>query len=90
MVLRKLNAFDQLIPTFSGWQMDNRIQASRMDQVKKTVETYLPTIASKVTDFNTIFKYLKYLQGLDASVNMPYVNVTDLNTIFNSLSIYKI
>ena len=44
--------------------------------VKKTVEAYLPLIYSKVTDLKTICKYLKYLQGLAADVNMPFVNVT--------------
>ena len=46
------------------------------EDVKKTVETYLPPINSKVTDLKTIYKYLKYLQGLAADVNMPFVNVT--------------
>ena len=26
MMLRKLNSFDQLLPTFSGWQLDARIK----------------------------------------------------------------
>ena len=46
------------------------------EDVKKTVETYLPPINSKVTDLKMIYKYLKYLQGLAADVNMPFVNVT--------------
>ena len=42
----------------------------------KTVETFLPPITSKVTEFPTIHKYLSYLQSLANSVNMLYVNVT--------------
>ena len=88
LILRKLNAFDQLVPTFSAWQTDNRIRSSAFKKVKKTVETYLPPIDSKVTDFSTIFQYLRYLQGLAADINMPYVNVTlDVGAAVNAFKV---
>ena len=40
------------------------------------METYLPPIDSKVTDLKTIYKYLKYLQGLAADANVLLVNTT--------------
>ena len=43
---------------------------------KKTVETYLPPITTKVTDFKTIYQCMIYLQQLANDVNMPYVNIT--------------
>ena len=45
-------------------------------KVIKTVETYLPPINAEVTDFQTIYTYLRYLQNLASVANMPYVNVT--------------
>ena len=76
MMLRKLNSFDQLVSTYSGWTLDNRMKSIAFRKVTKTVETYLPPINSKVTDYRTIFNYLRYLQHLASDVNMPYVNVT--------------
>ena len=66
-------------------------------EIKKTVETFLPPITSKVTEFSTIQKYLSYLQNLSESVNMPYVNVTldvgaatnAYKTIWNVSEMYK-
>jgi len=49
------------------------------------VETYLPPITSKVTEFTTISKYMTYLQSLAASSNMPYVNITlDVGAAINA------
>lgn len=69
---RKWISFDQWIPTFKGWV----IQFRSTDVLVKTKETYLPPITSKVTDFQTIHKYLTYLQRLAKSVNMPYITIT--------------
>ena len=38
----------------------------------RTVESYLPSITTKVTDF---VKYMDYLQRLAQDVNMPYVHI---------------
>ena len=37
---------------------------------------YSPPIPSKVTDPNTIYDYMLYLQSTTAKVNMKYVNIT--------------
>lgn len=79
--LRKLNDFDQLIPSFSGWRLKQR---SKKD-IKKTVQTYLPPFNSKVTEPETIFAYMEYLQVLAEKVNMPYVNITlDVGAALNA------
>ena len=80
-----MNSFDQIITTFPGWLLKLREQANGMTQVIKTIETYLPPITTKVTDFKTIFQYMTYLQSLAADVNMPYVNITlDVGTAINA------
>ena len=43
--------------------------------IKKTVETYLPPITVKVTDFKTMYQYMTYLKQLANNVNMPYVDI---------------
>ena len=54
-------------------------------QLKKTVETFLPPINSKVTEFRTIQKYMEYLQELANQMNMPYVNVSlDVGAAMNA------
>ena len=71
MMLRRINSFDQVVPTYSGWKLNNRIKASTDKKPTKTVETYLPPTHAKVTDFKTIYNYIRYLQNLAADVNMP-------------------
>ena len=84
IILRKLNATDQTVSTYSGW----RIHVKKLNSstgLKKTVLTYLPPINAKVTEFATIYQYLRYLQRLAAEVNMPYVNVTlDVGAAMNA------
>ena len=49
VILRKENAFDQLMPIYSGWKS----QAPRKDtgtSVIKTMECYFPSITSKAAD----------------------------------------
>jgi len=70
---RKFNSSNQNVPTFKGWSMT--LRTNKVPCVK-TVETYLPPITSKVTEFSTIQKYLSYLKDLSKNVNMPYVNIT--------------
>ena len=51
----------------------------------KTIETYLPPINSKVTDFTTIKNYFDYLGQLSADSHMPYVNITlDIGAAINA------
>ena len=84
VVLRMQNAFDQLTPIYSGW----KLQTNRKDTattVIKTTECYLPPITSKVTDYETIHKYMEYLQTLASEVGMPYVNtMLDVGATINA------
>ena len=85
IILRKLNATDQTtVYTSSG----RRIHVKKLNSstgLKKTVLTYLPPINAKVTEFATIYQYLRYLQRLAVEVNMPYVNVTlDVGAAMNA------
>ena len=64
-----------MIPIFKGWALNLR-STCQTDMIKKTLETYLPPITTKVTKFLTIQKCITYLQSLAANVNMPYVNIT--------------
>ena len=73
---RKQNSYDQLLPNFSGWLLRNRQRKIPINNLKKTIETYLPPITSKVTEFTTIETYIEYLEVLSLSCNMPYVNIT--------------
>ena len=59
---------------FTGWRLFGRNAV--VQEVQKTVETYLAPITGKVTEFTTISKYMTYLQSLAASSNMLYVNIT--------------
>ena len=72
--LRNFYSDDQVVPSFSGWLLQHRSKESTQKPVK-TVETYLPPITTKVTDYKTIDKYMKYLKEIAKSVNMPYVNI---------------
>ena len=75
IIMRKLNAADQTLSTYSGWRTCVKKLTSSIP-LKKTVLKYLPPINAKVTEFSTIYKYLEHLQVLASEVNMPYVNVT--------------
>ena len=74
IIMRMLNSDDQGVPIFTGWQLNNR--KKQILDFDKTVVMYLSPLPTKVTDFQTIFKYLTYLQGLAITTNMPFVNVT--------------
>ena len=84
VVIRKLNASDQTISSYSGWC--TQVRRYRLSEaLQKTVLTYLPPIEAKVTEFSTIYRYLLYLQNLSFQVNMPYVNVTlDVGAAMNA------
>ena len=83
ITLRKQNAFDQIIPAFSGWRI--KLRKNTAKPLKKTVECYLPPITTKVTDFKTIHNYMEYCRKLSTDVNMPYVNKTlDVGAAINA------
>ena len=44
--------------------------------IKRTVETYVPPITTKVIDFKAMYQCMKYLQQLGNNFNMAYVNIT--------------
>ena len=66
--------------------------------VIKTTECYLPSITSKVTDYETIHKYMEYLQTLASEVGMPYMNImldvgaaiNAYNYLWNNYDIFNI
>ena len=73
-----------MVPLFKGWKLQVR-SAKLTSPVKKTVETYLPPINAKVTDYITIQKYMHFLRNLSADVNMPHVNITlDVGAAMNA------
>ena len=81
--IRKQNNSNQIYPVLKGWLLSQCTENS--ETLKKTSETFLPPITTKVTEFATIQIYLTYLQSMVASVNMPYVNVTlDVGAAINA------
>ena len=74
ILMKKHQAFDQIVPIFKGWMI--QIRNVQRNTIQKTAETFLAPITSKVTDFHTKQKYLSFLQNLGGSVNMSYVNTT--------------
>ena len=83
LYLRKAYSYDQLVPIFKGFKLQSRKMSS--PEVVKAIETYLPPIDAKVTDYQTIQKYLQSLQDLAEQANMPFVNVTlDVGAAMNA------
>ena len=81
--IRKQNNFNQIYPVLKGWLLSQRAETS--ETLKKTSETFLTFITTKVIEFASIKKYLTYLQSMTASVNMPYINVTlDVGVAINA------
>ena len=81
--IRKQNNFNQIYPVLKGWLLSQRAETS--ETLKKTSETFLTLITTKVIEFASIKKYLTYLQSMTASVNMPYINVTlDVGVAINA------
>ena len=58
--LRHQNRFDQIIPNFPGWILQHRVNSN----LCKTVLTCLPPIASGVTEFMTVEKYMNTRKNL--------------------------
>ena len=85
-VLRMLASEDQTLPTLSGWLMIMRQKHTSL--IHKTVETFLPPMATSINEFGTLYNLLIHLQGLAVDVNMPYVNLTmDVGAAMNA---YKV
>ena len=81
--IRNQNNFNQIYPVLKGWLLSQRAETS--ETLKKTSETFLTLITTKVIEFASIKKYLTYLQSMTASVNMPYINVTlDVGVAINA------
>ena len=64
-----------MIAIFKEWALNLRSTCQTEVTIKK-LETYLPPIVTKVTEFSTIQKYITYLQGLAADIDMYYANIT--------------
>ena len=87
---RLKNEFDQIYPKLSGFLLQLRIHQFEAEKITfdKTLETYLPPLTTKVTDPNTIYSYLLFLQSLAEKSNMPYVNITlDVGAAMNAFKI---
>ena len=76
LFLHQQNHVDQIVSTFSGWQLQNRQKEIPIYQLKKTVEMYLRPIVSRVMEFTTIEMYLEHLEKLSMSCNVAFVNIT--------------
>ena len=57
--------------------------------ISRTFEIYLPPVASKVTNLNTIYEYMLYLQNITAKANVKYAKFTlDLGAAIKELWTY--
>ena len=66
-------------------RMETQISSINAPSVIKSVETYLPPINAKVTDYQTTQRYIHHLQNLAEKVNMPFVNITvDVGAAMNA------
>ena len=53
--------------------------------ISRTFEICLPPVTSKVTDPNTIYEYMLYLQSITAKFNMKYGKITlDVGAAINA------
>ena len=81
--LRKIYSVNQTIPIYKGFKLEYR--KTKSQPFTKTVETYLTPLNSKVTDYQTIQRYMHYLQSLAEQVNMALVNITlDVGAAINA------
>ena len=85
VIFRHHNNKDQMVPNFSGWLLKQRQNETPISSLQQTLETYLPPIVSKVTDFKTIETYFEYLENLSKKCNMKYTNITlDVGAAINA------
>ena len=71
---RKVNPFNQPIPTFKGFKLWCKQKPEQT--VSRAIGTYLLSINSKVTQYQTVDFLQYYLPRLAERVNMPLVNIT--------------
>ena len=64
MIFRKTSAHDQVVPTFSGFGVQERSFNINATDLEKTHLTYLPPINASITNFDTIYKLFKTLQTM--------------------------
>ena len=70
---RKVNSFNQPIPTFKGFKL--WCKQKPQQTVSRAIGTYLLSINSKVTQYQTVDFLQYYLPRLAERVNMPLVNM---------------
>ena len=81
-------------PIFPGWltMLATKSSFSANKTINRTFEIYLSPVPSKVTDPNTIYEHMLYLQSITAKVNMKYSKTTlDVGAavnVFKELWIY--
>ena len=75
-ILRKLSFSDQIIPSFSGYTVQEQSISINAADLKKTNLTYLPPINSPITHYDTIYELFKTLQTRATITKMRYVNLT--------------
>ena len=62
-----------------------RALSSANKTIGRTFGIYLPPVPSKVTDPNTIYEYMLYLQSITAKFNMKYAKITlDVGAAINA------
>ena len=74
-ILRNINSNDQVVPSFSGFGVHDRLKNGVKEEFKKTKLTYLPPINASITGFGTIYKLFEMLLLMAGNVNMPHVNL---------------
>ena len=87
LFLRITNSNSQRFANFPAFLLNLRTKkmVNEGRSVNKTVETYLSPLETKVTQANTIFTYMQYLQQLTKEVNMKYANITlDIGAAMNA------
>ena len=62
------NAFGQVIPNYYGWALKKMTRVK--EKVEKKVEINLPPMNVKITQFETIKKYLHGVTSLSNSANV--------------------
>ena len=83
-VVRLLSSNYQAVPTFSGWS----ISQADGESLTKTILTYLPSLSTRITEGNTIYKIFKIIQKRAIKMNIPYANITfDIGAAMNAFKV---
>ena len=75
-ILRKLSFSDQIIPSYSGYMVQEQSISINAADLKKNNLTYLPPINSPITHYDTTYELFKTLQTRATTTKMRYVNLT--------------